>query len=517
MKIGIKITIGFLAVVAIFAIFGYSIYLNEKSIEVVTSHFSDEIVIELNTLQELKSSSLTVLSTTMEIVLIMDERNFIEQQQQQQIENELKIEEKEILQGKRNFENAFDVLYDLAHDDPFEADSTNKIKEKWNIFLSLSEELIKAKESGISGIEILELKEEFEVAETNLLKLIDDALEHEFDEVIAVGGIIDSSFSTNFQLILWGIVFVVIASIIIGLGISNSISKPITKLKRVANDLNKGLFDTKIVIESNDEIGEFSKAFDSVADTMKKNQELIKKQLVKLQTIDKQKEEFAAMISHELKTPLVPIKFLCEMLTEGSVFGKLTTKQLGSIDEIDRNATRLERLISDILDAQKLDMKKLIFNLEKFNLAEFMERMESDLSPLMKNKAIEFEIKKADSVELESDEYRIHQVIDNLVRNAVDFVPEKTGKIEIGSQIKDGKVEFYVKDNGIGIAKDMHSKLFKKFYQVDTSPTRSHGGTGLGLVICKGLIEGLGGKIWLDSEEGEGSTFYFSIPAATQK
>ena len=84
MKIGIKITIGFLAVVAIFAIFGYSIYLNEKSIETVTSHFSDEIVIELNTLQELKSSTLTVLSTTMEIVLIMDERNFIEQQQQQQ-------------------------------------------------------------------------------------------------------------------------------------------------------------------------------------------------------------------------------------------------------------------------------------------------------------------------------------------------------------------------------------------------------------------------------------------------
>ena len=78
-------------------------------------------------------------------------------------------------------------------------------------------------------------------------------------------------------------------------------------------------------------------------------------------------------------------------------------------------------------------------------------------------------------------------------------------------------MKFYVKDNGIGIAKDMHSKLFKKFYQVDTSPTRSHGGTGLGLVICKGLIEGLGGKIWLDSEEGEGSTFYFSIPAATQK
>ena len=99
MKIGIKITIGFLAVVAIFAIFGYSIYLNEKSIQVVTSNFSDEIVIELNTLQELKSSTLTVLSTTMEIVLIMDERNFIEQQQQ--IENELKIEEKEILQGKR--------------------------------------------------------------------------------------------------------------------------------------------------------------------------------------------------------------------------------------------------------------------------------------------------------------------------------------------------------------------------------------------------------------------------------
>lgn len=111
-----------------------------------------------------------------------------------------------------------------------------------------------------------------------------------------------------------------------------------------------------------------------------------------------------------------------------------------------------------------------------------------------------------------SDENRIQQVIENLIKNSVDFVPEEGGKISIETQKSNDFVTFSVRDNGIGIPKDKEKFLFNKFYQVDTSHTRKHGGTGLGLVICKGFVNGLGGKIWCESEEGKGTAFFFTIP-----
>jgi signal transduction histidine kinase len=98
-----------------------------------------------------------------------------------------------------------------------------------------------------------------------------------------------------------------------------------------------------------------------------------------------------------------------------------------------------------------------------------------------------------------------------MIRNSVDFVPSKNGKIEVGVKQENEKMIFYVKDNGVGIPKEKQKNIFKKFYQADTSQTRSHGGTGLGLIICKGLVEGLGGEIWFESEPGKETTFFFTI------
>ena len=100
------------------------------------------------------------------------------------------------------------------------------------------------------------------------------------------------------------------------------------------------------------------------------------------------------------------------------------------------------------------------------------------------------------------------------MQNGVDFVLDKNGRIEIGAESQDKEVLFYVKDNGIGIPKDKIKNMFKKFYQVDSSYTRKHSGSGLGLSICKGFIEGMDGKIWVESESGAGTTFYFTLPNA---
>jgi signal transduction histidine kinase len=131
----------------------------------------------------------------------------------------------------------------------------------------------------------------------------------------------------------------------------------------------------------------------------------------------------------------------------------------------------------------------------------------------MKDKKIDFVDSSTTKKTITSDKELLNKVFFNLIQNAVDFVPTKAARIEIGAK-EDGKsVVFYVKDNGIGIMEKKKDFVFKKFYQVDITFKRKYGGSGFGLVICKGIVENLGGKIWFDTKEGEGTTFFFSIPS----
>ena len=130
----------------------------------------------------------------------------------------------------------------------------------------------------------------------------------------------------------------------------------------------------------------------------------------------------------------------------------------------------------------------------------------------MKDKEIDFIVTDSLNITIKSDQARLRQILDNMIKNAVDFAPIKNGKIEVIVNRDNGKMIFHVKDNGVGIPKDKQKNIFKKFYQVDTSHRRKHGGTGLGLVICKGIVEGLGGKIWFESEPGIATEFSFDIP-----
>lgn len=245
---------------------------------------------------------------------------------------------------------------------------------------------------------------------------------------------------------------------------------------------------------------------------IQESEEKILNQYLKLKQIEELKDEFASMISHELTTPLFPIKFQSEMLKDPKIFGKLNKEQLNSINEIYENATRLEKLIGDILDVQKLEQGGLKFTKTKLKTDEFMSKIYDINEPMMRDKSIIFENHTEDKIILNSDSGRLEQVFANLIKNSVDFVSEKTGKIEIGTATDNEYVKFYVKDNGIGIPKEKQEKLFRKFYQIDTSFRRKHGGSGLGLSICKGIVEGLGGKIWLESTEGLGTIVYFTIP-----
>ena len=264
------------------------------------------------------------------------------------------------------------------------------------------------------------------------------------------------------------------------------------------------------LIGSNTIIKDISEIYE--ARKRKEREALMELQLAEIKKLDKLKDEFASMITHELKSPLTPVMGYCQMLQKPGLLGNLNSGQLDAANKIYQNAHRLEHLIRDVLEAQKLEMGRMKFNKKEFDATEFMAGIHNEYLSLVKEKEINFVDSTEEKLNLTSDINRIRQVFDNLILNAIDFTPEKKGKIEIGARSEDGKVVFYVKDNGTGIPKDTQSTMFRKFYQVDTSLTRKHAGTGLGLVVCKGIVEGLGGTIWFESQSGLGTSFYFTIP-----
>jgi signal transduction histidine kinase len=194
------------------------------------------------------------------------------------------------------------------------------------------------------------------------------------------------------------------------------------------------------------------------------------------------------------------------------LIGQLNSKQLNAVDVIQRNAKRLLQLVGDILDVQKLDLNRMKFDSQSVDVDELLNYMYNNLQNVMDQKNIKQINSTKEQLTVRSDRNRIEQVLNNLILNAVDFVPSEGGKIEYGAQSKGDEVIFYVKDNGTGISPEKQKNLFHKFYQIDTSVTRKHGGSGLGLAISKGIIESMGGKIWIESELGSGASFYFTIP-----
>ncbi|MBI1662844.1 MAG: hypothetical protein IS860_05030 [Nitrosopumilus sp.] len=130
----------------------------------------------------------------------------------------------------------------------------------------------------------------------------------------------------------------------------------------------------------------------------------------------------------------------------------------------------------------------------------------------MTDKKIEFTKTVPEKITIKVDKSKLIEIFTNIVQKTVDFVPDDGGKIIMNVESKEKEIEVSISDNGIGMPKDKQEGLFQKFYQVDTSHTRKHGGSGLGLSICKGYIEDMGGKIWVESEAGKGTTFFFTIP-----
>lgn len=217
-------------------------------------------------------------------------------------------------------------------------------------------------------------------------------------------------------------------------------------------------------------------------------------------------------MTHDLKNHLSPIRMCAEML-ESNVPGPLNEKQTRMVGTIHRCVDKLELLIRDISDVYKLELQSLEFLKTALDVQSLMDGCAVLLQPLIVEKQIELKIEVDVNGLIYVDKSRFEQVIVNLVKNSIDFVPETDGKITITVK-KDGSSNllFFVKDNGEGIKSEDLEKIFTKFYKGVCKQPRMYGGSGLGLAICKGIVEAHGGKIWVDSVFQNGSMFKFIIP-----
>jgi signal transduction histidine kinase len=234
-----------------------------------------------------------------------------------------------------------------------------------------------------------------------------------------------------------------------------------------------------------------------------------------LEVASQHKSQFLANMSHELRTPLNAILGYTELMADG-IYGQLPEKTMGVLKRLESNGRHLLGLINDVLDLSKIEAGQLVLELSDYSLEDIAQTVRSTLEPLAADKKLAFKVEMAPKLPAgHGDGRRLAQVVINLVGNAIKFTD--AGEVVITGSATDGSFHLSVRDTGPGISTTDQAKLFQEFQQADNAITRKKGGTGLGLAISKRIIEMHGGKIWVESQLGQGSTFAFILPVVVER
>jgi signal transduction histidine kinase len=234
-----------------------------------------------------------------------------------------------------------------------------------------------------------------------------------------------------------------------------------------------------------------------------------------LEVASQHKSQFLANMSHELRTPLNAILGYTELMADG-IYGELPEKTMGVLKRLESNGRHLLGLINDVLDLSKIEAGQLILELSPYSIEDIAQTVRSTLEPLAADKKLAFKVDVSPKLPAgHGDGRRLTQVLINLVGNAIKFTD--TGEVVIKATATDGSFHLSVRDTGPGISAADQAKLFQEFQQADNAITKKKGGTGLGLAISKRIVEMHGGKVWLESQVGQGSTFSFTVPVRVER
>jgi PAS domain S-box-containing protein len=229
--------------------------------------------------------------------------------------------------------------------------------------------------------------------------------------------------------------------------------------------------------------------------------------------IERMKTEFVSISAHQLRTPLSAIKWTLKMFLDGDL-GELTKEQKEFLEKTYKSNERMINLINDLLNVTRIEEGRYLYKPVLADIIPICQSVIDSYKEEIEKKKLKFRFEKPKGLpKVRVDVEKISLAIQNLLENAIRYNREG-GEIEITLEEKEGKIKFSIRDTGIGIPKDQQKRVFTKFFRAPNAMRMETEGSGLGLFITKNIIEAHGGKIWFESEEGKGTTFYFTLPVA---
>ncbi len=315
----------------------------------------------------------------------------------------------------------------------------------------------------------------------------------------------------------------IVLAVWVAVALASRITRPLEELTSGALGIAEGHFDRRLDIRSRDELQILAEAFNDMSARLKENVEQLEESNKKLaqvneelKELDRLKSDLLANVSHELRTPLTAIKGYTDYILDRKL-GPITEKQEKGLVVVGRNLERLSKSINALLDFSRMDLGRIVLNLQPFTLTQLVEQIVTTLRAELERKRLAFELHVESQLpQVVGDRERLGQVFENLIINAMKFTPEggriavHAARSSLGSR---PAVEVRVRDTGIGIPPAQLDKIFHRFYQVDGSSTRRYGGVGMGLSIVKTILDAHGTAVSVSSEEGRGTEFRFVLPA----
>ncbi|MBW2095413.1 MAG: DUF3365 domain-containing protein [Deltaproteobacteria bacterium] len=323
----------------------------------------------------------------------------------------------------------------------------------------------------------------------------------------------------NLQLAAAGVGFIFLTVLTLFFLLRRMVIKPMQELEIMTAHVGKGNFNARVNISTGDEVEKLAHAFNAMAERLSKGRDVLEERIRQatrelseanreLQTLDDLKSEFLANMSHELRSPLTVIRGGVDYLNR-TIKGAENRRYLAIID---KNIARLIRLVSDLFDITRIEAGKVDWAFDREDIAGLIEEVTQIIRPLADEKDLSILYEHPGPIFASIDLERIEQVLVNLIENAIKF-SDQGSQIAITVEEDDDTVLVSIKDQGPGIPRDDLEAIFRKFHTVPSSGLDGkREGTGLGLAICKSVIEAHKGKIWAESEEGKGSTFFFRFP-----
>jgi len=336
---------------------------------------------------------------------------------------------------------------------------------------------------------------------------------------LPIGKIKASLARDHLQLAAAGVGFILLTILTLFFLLRHMVIKPLKELEDMTGKIGKGDFDARVDISTGDEVEKLAHAFNFMAQRLSKGKEVLEEKIRQathdlseanreLQTLDELKSEFLANMSHELRSPLTVIRGGVDYLNR-TIEGEENRRYLAIID---KNIARLIHLVSDLFDFTRIEAGKADWIFEREDISGLIQEVIEIISPLARDKGISISYEYPGAMFAKLDLERIEQVLVNLIENAIKF-SDQGGEISVEIEEDKDSVLVAIRDQGPGISREHTEVIFEKFHTLPSSGGKEkREGTGLGLAICKGIIEAHDGKIWAESEEGVGSTFFFRLP-----